>query len=59
MKKELFMEDNGRIVKGISTNQLEMDGSSSTAIAPRFYPLSQQRTRRTSLESYIKRQPKL
>lgn len=57
MKRNTLL-DNGNVLKGPHTNQLEIESGNKT-IAPRFYPLSQQRTRRASLESYIKKQPRL
>jgi hypothetical protein len=60
MKREMRAEDHeGRVVKELPahnlTNPLDLE-SSSQAIAPRFYPASQQqRTRRASLENYFKR----
>ena len=37
------------MVKELATNRLEIDSNNSVGIAPRFYPLSQQKPRKASL----------
>jgi hypothetical protein len=46
------------VVQQLQGSQLYMsktDGSRANAIAPRFYPISQQKSRRVSVENYLRK----
>ena len=56
MKRETTNFDEEDCIQGLGNKKIEIE--KNRTIAPRFYPFSQQRNRKTSAEMYYKRQIK-